>query len=100
MSRTYRKTKRRVPEWVTEDYGWNPVYYTRKFKGVELKESIAKYHSDKPSGYNNAPSVFRRDVNRIFRSKMNMVTKMITINGEYDDYNYGVFKHNCNWYYW
>ena len=104
MSKTIRRKKGKLPIWVTHDLVWKDHHSVwEPLSGKDLAKAVNKYHADKGTGWGwmgRAPSDFRRDCNREFRSKMNQETRRILKHGDYWDYEFRPFKKDAGWLYW
>ncbi|MBC8427518.1 MAG: hypothetical protein H8D97_01365 [Proteobacteria bacterium] len=104
MSRTIRrKNDKWEYYWVTSDYKFNDYYQARRvpLMGPERIKEINKFHADKPSGYRNAPSSFRRCLNRTIKAKeKNIVRKLCAGQIDLDSYIISSRNKNVNWLWW
>lgn len=81
MSRTYRrKNAHEEFEYTYElevifDRGGSFLRYDRFLEGVELKESLARYHSDDPAMAWAIDAIIRRSINRSLRSKNKQILR-------------------------
>ena len=104
MSKTYRRTKRKTPKWVTSDlvrcdgYRW---YQRIELEGKERQKAIKKYHSDAihrqspPSWFVNIYCT-RRD-----RAKEKKELKCILdYAGDYEDYFFDPYKKSAYYDWW
>ena len=104
MSRTVRRKSSPVPEYVTTDWVRGSLNYWRRvpLEGKELVKSINKHHSD--HGYRNyggwCPSWFRRELNRLYRSRDNAEIHRINIQGDYEEYLFNPRRKDCAWLWW
>jgi hypothetical protein len=114
MSRTKRRKrfgKGKFPyaEWITHDWirnGPSWAWERKSLEGNELVKSINRFHSDAGVGDRwPVPAWFRREHERIHRSKMNAETRKILKRAqsgdlEIDDDNYIPLKRDIQWEWW
>ena len=107
MSRTYRRTNHKAPEWVTHDWvrdeahrGWHFRRY--KLKGKELKAAIARYHSDATVTMQMCPAWAKRDLNRKHRAKDKAVLRKLNSDPEKygESLTFRRVRKDALWNYW
>ena len=103
MSRTYRRSKSVVPEWVKHDYVCVKVndkrfYQWIKLNGCDLNSAIAMFHADSTTG--GIPSDFKTADKGIKRAKDKVALDKINKDGQYEDYSFNPHKKDYQYNYW
>ncbi len=103
MSRTYRRSKSVVPEWVKREStlirldGLNHCDF-KQLQGMDLMSAIAKFHSDATS--DAIPSDFKTTDKGIKRARDKVALDKINKDGCYEDYSFNPHKRDYQYNYW
>lgn len=104
MSRTYRRTDRKTPRWVSTDLkridGY--AYWQRvPLQGKDRKIAINMYHSDGRWGNCSPPTWF---VNMFFtrreRASQKRELKKLLLSNDYDEYEFNPYRKGAYYAWW
>lgn len=101
MSRTYRRKKERLPDWIAEDYDNDGnLKGSWKHRPETLKKAKARFHADGDHyyGYEGVPHYFRNMLEKRFRMKNR--TAIHNAVWKDRDEEFVPFIRDAGWWYW
>jgi len=99
MSRTTRRKNMRLPKWSrlklvrVRPHFW--MYAPRTEE--ELKEKLRELRMDNHQPWDSPPAWFRRELNRLRRTRDKQETYRVIINGIYYEYSYDPRRRDARW---